>query len=528
MSAKNKQKKAKARRRLQRVLKREVPEVMEYDTFILGKDERCHVSTDCRDTNLNNNIVVVGGSGSGKTTAVMLPILMHLENANAVVIMTKWGMLSAVRRLLQKRGYKVHLLNLCDPASSEYSYDPLSYCKIDEDIRDLAHAIVYSAQGDRMARKDPFWDTSAENLLEVVLWVVKHYAVLGKETMATALKLLDRLVWVLRCEWEDWEEDNDVWENYPAHLILEKFSANNDTLKTIWRGYTDLPEQTGSCVTSSMQVPLRAVFPSSVRKCVMNPKQFDFSELTKPKTVLFVYVSPVNTANHRFASLFYRQMFKTLFEIAEARKDRMLPYPVHVLCDDFATGAMIPDFDQQISIFREKRISATMLIQSESQLVSLYGKGRAQTIINNCDTYVYLGGMDTETCLNISQKANVPFDEVMDMPLGTEYFIRRGQKAIKTEKYDTFHDPVFVNELQRELEKEDTKPAPEKAAKDGEEQSLYDIFNIEMPTKKEGADEEERTHNAREEDSEKEEKPGFSVTWGTLCREGWMKGGIAS
>ena len=136
------------------------------DTFLLGEDERCHISTDCKATQLNNNIMVVGGSGSGKTMSVMLPILVHMERSNAVGIFTKWGMLSEVTRLLEKRGYTVHVLNLVEPEKSAYGFDPLFYCESDEDIRDLAHSIIYSDPNGGCG-KDPFWDTSAENLSDV-------------------------------------------------------------------------------------------------------------------------------------------------------------------------------------------------------------------------------------------------------------------------------------------------------------------------------------------------------------------------
>ena len=108
----------------------------------------------------------------------------------------------------------------------------------------------------------------------------------------------------------------------------------------------------------------------------------------------------------------------------------------------------MPDFDHYIAIFREKRISATLLVQSESQLSSIYGKTKAKTIINNCDTYVVLGGMDDETIASIAKKTDVPESEVRDMPIGTEYFIRRGQKAIFTKRYDLFKDPVYMAETQ--------------------------------------------------------------------------------
>ncbi len=452
-----------------------------YDTFILGEDERCHISTDCFKTQLNNNIMVVGGTGAGKTLGVMMPILLHMKNSNAVGVFTKWGMLTSVRRLLEKRGYKVHLLNLSKPEKSEYGFDPLVYCKTDEDVRDLAHAIVYSSPTGGSS-KDPFWDTSAENLLEIALRTVKDHAVKGKATMATALQLLDRLVWVDRCDWDDWDDEEER-TSYPAHHILEKCSKTDSFLRTSWKAYSDLSDQTGSSVTGCLQVPLRAVFPNSVRVCTTNPQQFNFWELTKPKNVLFVYVSPFNTANYRYVTLFYRQMFKALFDMAEEFADNMLPYPVHVLFDDFATSGKIPDFDKHISIFREKRISATMLIQSESQLSSIYGKREAQTIINNCDTYVFLGGRDNDTCTNVSKKVNVPFDEIMDMPLGGEFFIRRGQKAIRTNRYDIFNDPVYINAIKADALQE-LPPVPQTMTKSGED--LYSLFGIELPKKEEG------------------------------------------
>lgn len=449
-----------------------------YDTFILGEDKRCHVSTDCHKTQLNNNIMVVGGSGSGKTRSVMVPILLHLEHSNAIGIFTKWGMLSSIRKVLEKRGYKVHVLNLSEPDKSEYSFDPLVYCKTDEDIRDLAQAIIYCDPQDG-GNRDPYWETSAANLLELVLWVVKHYSLPGKDTMATALCLLERLIW--NDDEYDWKDmDENEMEQYPAHYILDKLSANDPVKHAVWRNYKKLPDNTGACVTSSLQTPLNAVFPAAVRRCISGAEQFEFSKLTEQKNVLFVYVSPVNVANHRYAALFYHQVFKSLFEIAEARQGRVLPYPVHVLCDDFATGGEIPDFEKHISIFREKKIAVAMLLQSETQLTSLYGKIKAKTIINNCDTYVFLGGMDDETCDSIAKKTDVPASEIRDMPLGTEYFIRRGQKAIRTKRYDILQDPIYLSEIEGKEEEAEValQTASEEMTKSKTAQELFEMFGI--------------------------------------------------
>ena len=117
--------------------------------------------------------------------------------------------------------------------------------------------------------------------------------------------------------------------------------------------------------------------------------------------------------------------------------------PVRVLCDDFATGSRILNFPEYISIFREKQISVTMLVQSESQLESIYGCDDAKTIINNCDTYLYMGGMDLKTGHSISERLNMPLDDVLYMPIGKEYIFRRGQRPIATTRYDIMKDKKY-------------------------------------------------------------------------------------
>lgn len=136
-------------------------------------------------------------------------------------------------------------------------------------------------------------------------------------------------------------------------------------------------------------------------------------------------------------------MFKQLFEYAENCPDGVLPVPVHVLCDDFATGGEILNFPEFISIFREKGISVTLLLQSESQLNQMYGTDNSVTIINNCDTYIYLGGMDLRTAQNVSVRLNSPLDEVLYMPIGQEILFRRGQRPIITKRYEIQKNTLY-------------------------------------------------------------------------------------
>ena len=141
--------------------------------------------------------------------------------------------------------------------------------------------------------------------------------------------------------------------------------------------------------------------------------------------------------------MFYAQAFKKLFEFAESRPSGTLPVPVHVLCDDFATGSPILMFPEYISIFREELLSVTLLIQSESQLERIYGHDDSVTILNNADTYVYMGGMDIATSRHISERANVPLEDVLSMPIGKIYIFRRGQKALLTQRYNTQQNALY-------------------------------------------------------------------------------------
>ena len=421
----------------------------EYDRFFLGRDKRCIVSTDCSKTQLNNNILVVGGSGSGKTVSVILPFLLHMNSSNAIGVFTKSNLLHDAKRSLEQRGYNVYTMDFADPVHSEIGYDPLAYCNTDQDLKMLARCIVRAD----LARlpSDPYWDDSAENLLALVLRYVKNGHWRKGRTMKQALDVLDKVHW--NETYGQYTSEDDFCEEgvvaADAEIFKEflKLKEVDPDGWTNWRTFITLPDRTGTCVESSLRTPLGQIFDEDARCLVGMERTFRFELLLRPKTVLLLRVSPVSKSQHRLVGIFYAQAFKALYELAERSEGYRLPVPVHVLCDDFATGCHVQGFPELISIFREKGISATMLIQSETQLASIYGENDAATIINNCDTYIYLGGMDLKTCRNISERMNIPSCEVQSMAIGEEYFIRRGQAPIKTMRYDTFNDPVYKKEM---------------------------------------------------------------------------------
>ena len=266
---------------------------------------------------------------------------------------------------------------------------------------------------------------------------------------ADVLEMLDNLKFE--------ESAGQMTTNYDRKFeFLESKDASNFAVSN-WKSFKKLPIKTASCVFGTLNTTLDSVFTPELRSMFRMKKKVDFEQMAKKKTALFVTSSPVNPALNCFINMFYAQAFKQLFEFGEEQPDGMLPIPVHLLADDFATGCPVPLFDQYISIFREKQISVTLLIQSESQLVSLYGPDAATTIINNCDTYVFMGTNDLTTAHNISLRANRPLEDVLHMKIGNQILFRRGSKPKFGKRYNILENETYKKvtaEYEKQIAKE--------------------------------------------------------------------------
>lgn len=406
---------------------------MKADMMILGEGEKAVFSTDCEKTGLNNNVIVCAGSGSGKTMSIMEPRLLETYNSSLVVTCTKRRIVQKYRELFAERGYNVLDLNFTDPIKSDVAYDPLSYVSSNSDIAFLASSIVMAHPGKINSPSDPFWDDSAISLLSALI----SYVLATKEcpTFVDVLELFDDLTF-RECGSSMETSLNGIFEK-----VIRR--APHCYAATCWKTFAGLPVRTAGAVYGVLSTTIDKVFSPELRKMIANKPGVGFEGLAKRKTVLFVTTSPVNPSLNYFVNMFYGQMFKQLFEYAESLPDGKLPNPVTVLADDFATGSRILNFPEYISIFREKQISVMLLIQSETQLESIYGYHDAVTIINNCDTYVYMGGMDLSTCRKISERLNAPLEDVLYMPIGEEIIFRRGSRPVKTQRYDVLKNEMY-------------------------------------------------------------------------------------
>lgn len=414
---------------------------MNTDRIILG--ENVIYSSNSKETGVNNNVLVCGSSGSGKTMSISEPRLLETHNSSLIATVTKRRIVEKYKKVFANRGYIVEDLNFINPRDSNIAYDPLRYVDSYSDITFLAESIVKANPKKDKSNADPYWDDAATSLLSAEI----AYTIMTKDN-ATFVDVLDL---------HDGIDFRDSCGQIVTSLDrqFERLAEKDPSCfaVTCWKSFHQLPIKTASCIFSTLNTTIDTVFSPELREMIAKKDKVDFEKLATQKTVLFVSTSAVNPSLHCFVNMFYAQAFKSLFEYAEKLSTGKLPVPVHVLCDDFATGSRILNFPEYISIFREKDISVTLLVQSESQLESMYGTDDATTIINNCDTYLYMGGMDLRTGRSISERLNVPLDEVLYMPIGQEYVFRRGQKPVVTLRYDICKDKRY-QDITKEYEGE--------------------------------------------------------------------------
>lgn len=406
---------------------------MEFDRIILGDSPKANYSSDCSETGINNNIIVCAGTGGGKTMSVTEPRLLNTYNSSLVVTCTKHRIVDKYKTVFEKRGYNVLELDFTKPERCNTSFDPIKYVSNHIDVKFLASSIVMANSRKASSSADPFWDDSSTSLLSALILLVTN-----KNPDATIADVVEKFR-----DMEIYDDDDELRTSYDTDFrYLELDDPGNPALAH-WKTFKIAPCKTARCIYSTLSSSMDLFFTENILKTVQLFDTVNFRDIADKKTILFITTSAVNPGANHFVNMFYSQLFKELFEYGESRPDGKLPRPVSVIADDFATGSRILNFPEYISIFREKLISVTLLLQSETQLSGMYGNEDAVSIINNCDTYVYMGGMDLKTCSNISVRANLPMEDILNMPVGQELIFRRGQKPLKTKRYNILEDDNY-------------------------------------------------------------------------------------
>lgn len=403
------------------------------DRVILGKN--CYLDGCSGKLRPNNNQIVVGCSGTGKSVSVMLPTILSMENSSCILTYSKPGEARSLAEYLESRGYYTLICDLSEPERSNISFDPLQYVCSYLDIEDLSANIVL-ANPMSNAPQNTYWNDSGmclfSSLIEAVLMTK------DEPCLSDVLDLFDKL--------EIKESGKGISTTLDKFFFRIKAKASNCPAVSNFADFQQLPYSTAGCVRDTLAKAIRRMFPEPIREMMRMKKYIDFERLATERTALFIITSPINTSLYFFANILFATAIRKLLEYAQQCENQHLPRPVRLYFDDFACGAPINDYPKYISIFRAAGISAMMLFQSESQLNELYSYEGAATILNNCSSYAYFpGGMDLATCQSISRRLDKPMTEVMYMPGGNVIIMQNGEKPVVVPRYDTFHSKLYLD-----------------------------------------------------------------------------------
>lgn len=408
---------------------------MSTERMILGNN--CIYNGDPKVSGLNRNVLIVGGTGSGKTVSFVEPALMEplkvKKPNNKIVILTKRDIPDKYIHLYKAAGFNTYDLDFSNPERGNCCNDPLAYIRSEEDISDLAHSIIMANERKEHSTADPFWDDSSEQLLAAEI-----AATLMTKDKPTFADVLD-LHFSLKIE----ESGCGITTSLdPMFRKIEKAAPDCYAI-TCWRTFKEAAPKTAKSIYVSMNPTLRA-YTTSIRNSMRTKPPVDFNKFASEKSILFITTSPVKKALHGLANIFVSQAISELFTIADEAEKGSLPIPVDIIFDDFATGAKVSEMPEKLSICRAKGIAFLgILLQSESQLKRMYGEAEAIEIIDQCDSYVFFGGNNYETARSLSLKLNVPLDEILYLPVGQIVVFRRGQRPVFSTRFDTFNDEFY-------------------------------------------------------------------------------------
>lgn len=403
------------------------------DKVILSKN--VELSTDCEETQRNNNVCVIGCTGSGKSLSVIEPRLLKTYNTNLIVFDPKRELVSRYRELFKERGYSINELNLSNPNESDVSFDPLQYVSSEADVNILAQSIINLTPQTEWSTADRYWTDCAAALAKFGIYYILSVKKESEQNFACFLDLINEMTigdtgGLIKISLDGAVEV--VKQQNPQHPMLEPYNS-----------FKVLPIKTAGCVFSTLRTTLSTVFNGEVKKMFREKVNFNIEEFIRRKSILFITADGVDTYLNAFVNLIFEVIINQLFKCAERYPDKKLPLPVHLIMDDFACGAKMSSFPAQISRFRSKGISSTIVLQSESQLKAIYKDYGASTIISNCDQLIYLGGNDLETAENFAKRLDTPVKNVLSMPLGQVAIFRRGEEPIVDERYPIFEDKDF-------------------------------------------------------------------------------------
>lgn len=339
----------------------------------------------------NKNVLVIGGSGSGKTRFFVKPNLMQMHSSY-VVTDPKGTLVLECGKMLERNGYEIKILNTINFKKS-MRYNPFAYLKSEKDILKLVQTIIANTKGEGEKSTEDFWVKAEKLYYTALIGYIWYEAPKEEQNFTTLLAMIDA---------SEVREEDENFKNAVDYMFeaLEKEKPNHFAVKQ-YKKYKLAAGKTAKSILISCGARL-APFDIEELRDLMKEDELELDTLGEKKTALFVIISDTDDTFNFVVSIMYSQLFNLLCDKADDEYGGRLPVHVRCLLDEFANIGLIPKFEKLIATIRSREISACIILQAQSQLKSIY-KDNADTIVGNCDSTLFLGGKEKTTLKELSE-----------------------------------------------------------------------------------------------------------------------------
>ena len=354
------------------------------DGVSIGMDGRRH--------GRNLNIIVVGGSGSGKTRFFCLPNILNARDESIIVLDPKGEALRNTGRILQDRGYEIRVLDLVDPYKS-HCYNPFVYLRNDSDLQRLVTNLFQNTRMKGSSSQEPFWEQAAQMLLLAVMFYLQYEAPAEEQNFETVMEMVRA---------GDVRENNDNYLS-PLDVLFERLEMKDPDHIALkyYRSY-----RSGAAKTlKSIQITLMSRLEKFNLESIAAMTRCDEMELDKVgerKTAIFAVIPDDDSSYNFLVGMLYTQLFQQLYHTADRIYGGRLPVHVHFIMDEFANVALPDQFEKMMATMRSREISVSVVLQNLTQLRALFEK-QWESIVGNADVFLYLGGNEQSTYEYVSK-----------------------------------------------------------------------------------------------------------------------------
>ena len=341
----------------------------------------------------NKNVIVIGGSGSGKTRFYVKPNLMQMpDNVSYVVTDPKGTIIVECGTMLVRHGYRIKVLNTINFKKSMH-YNPFHYIRSEKDILKLVNTIIANTKGEGEKAAEDFWIKAERLLYTALIGYIWYEAPEEEQNFSTLLEFINA---------SETREEDEEFKNAVDELFEELEAENPEHFAVRqYRKYKLAAGKTAKSILISCGARL-APFDIQELRDLMEYDEMELDMLGDQRTAMFVIISDTDDTFNFVVAIMYTQLFNLLCDKADDEHGGRLPYHVRILADEFANIGQIPKFDKLIATIRSREISASIILRSRSQLKTIY-KDAAETIEGNCDTMLFLGGKESSTLKEIGR-----------------------------------------------------------------------------------------------------------------------------